>query len=384
MITVLIILLIASSMSVFFTFLLFWWLVPGTFLLTSFLTDSSLIFKIVLIFLLLGFNIHGALMIGRLVSMMSDSVYKKIFPALNVAHFALSAIYIVVFARLLFPIFGVFSFVPASQIPLYFCVIALCSTVTIVRNKMSGISVIGKERFDYRHHFIGPSAQELMAKDERPPILYLRSFNKELLSATWKGRMSYLRKFFDRSLYMHSGIKKLDFSLIKRHLRTDILNANRSLFDEQLIFASFFTRIGPYVAIGRPGETFGNMDVGAAKMYVTDGEWQNTILNLLKISAAIVLEAGDSEGLLWEIEQITTHIPARKFLIILPASDMEYQAFRTFAEHAFPMSLPKEWVRSRLIIFEDDWTPIELENVNFSVAAALTPFCQRNGFTLDI
>ena len=125
------------------------------------------------------------------------------------------------------------------------------------------------------------------------------------------------------------------------------------------------------------------MDVGAAKMYITDEEWQSTVLNLLNSIAAIVLEAGDSEGLLWEIEQITTHIPARKLLIILPASDMEYQAFRTFAEHAFPMSLPKEWVRSRLLIFEDDWTPIELENVNFSLAAALAPFCQRNGFTLD-
>ena len=63
MIIVLIILLIASVMSVILTFLLFWWLVPWTLSPTPFLTDSSLIFKIVLVIILLGINILDPLLL---------------------------------------------------------------------------------------------------------------------------------------------------------------------------------------------------------------------------------------------------------------------------------------------------------------------------------
>lgn len=374
------ILLIASILSLFLLFLVYWWLVPKEFILSPLLTDSPTIIKIFFTFLLLGFNAYGSLIIERLASKMTGVVYNRISPALNFAHLALNAISLVIIARLLLPTIGFFSCVLPSQIPYYFGVLALCTTVNIVRTKMAAISTIDKERFSLRHHFMGQSAHELMKKDLRRPILYLRSFNKELLSTTTRGRFSYISKFFNHSLYMYSGPSKFDYSLLKNRIRSDFLNTNRSLLDEQLIFASFFSTIGPYIAIGRPGETFGTMDIGAAKMYVTDDEWQSTVLNLLKRSAAIVLEAGDSDGLLWEIEQVITFVPARKLLIVLPTSDLEHQAFRSFSEHIFPKSLPKKRVQSRLLMFEDDWTPIELENINFSVALSLAPFCRRNGF----
>ena len=383
MIIVTVILLIASGMSASLLFLFYWWLVPKEFLVSSLLRDSPTIIRVVSTLLLIGFNAYASFIIDRLVPMMGDVVYKRISPALNLTHSILNVISCVAIARLLLPTIGFFSFTPPSQIPLYFGILALCTTVNIARKKMAAVSAIGKERFSLRQHFIGRSAHELTATDPRPPILYLRSFNKELLSATTRGRFSYITKFFNRSLYMYTDSSKLDFSLTKKHLRTDFLNTNRSMFDEQLIFATFFSRIGPYIAIGRPGETFGNMDLGAAKMYVSDDEWQSTVFNLLERCAAIVLEAGDSEGLLWEIEQVTTSVPPRKLLIILPVSDLEYQAFRSFSAHLFPKPLPKGMVGSRLLVFGDDWTPIELENIDFSVASALAPFCQRNRFALD-
>jgi hypothetical protein len=41
-----------------------------------------------------------------------------------------------------------------------------------------------------RSKFVDPSADDILAKDPRPPILYLRSFNKELGKAAFRGRLS--------------------------------------------------------------------------------------------------------------------------------------------------------------------------------------------------
>jgi hypothetical protein len=47
--------------------------------------------------------------------------------------------------------------------------------------------------------------------------------------------------------------------------------------EEQL--AMVMNEIGPFIAIGRPGEQW--PELGAARMYVGDDEWQATINNLI-------------------------------------------------------------------------------------------------------
>ena len=53
-----------------------------------------------------------------------------------------------------------------------------------------------------------------------------------------------------------------------------ILNVESYTSEEQ--FGKAFRRCGPFVAIGRPGETLST--AGADRMYVDDDEWQRTVL----------------------------------------------------------------------------------------------------------
>jgi hypothetical protein len=157
---------------------------------------------------------------------------------------------------------------------------------------------------------IGPSAQQLLAADRRPPILYLRSFEGERSKSTAIGRFGYIqgggRGFY---LLARRPTSSRDVSTILRkslfrEFRMKFLDSNRSNFDEQMIFAEYFSELGPYVAIGRPGEAFESMDLGAAKFYVSDQEWATKVSELIDRAGAIVIEAAESDGLGWELQEV--------------------------------------------------------------------------------
>jgi hypothetical protein len=79
------------------------------------------------------------------------------------------------------------------------------------------------------------------------------------------------------------------------------------------------------------------MDLGAAKKFVSDDEWQHVVIQWLSICAAVVLEAGDSDGLLWEMRQIVKRIEPTRLLIILPFEEEDYEAFRRCTAGIFPI-----------------------------------------------
>jgi hypothetical protein len=88
----------------------------------------------------------------------------------------------------------------------------------------------------------------------------------------------------------------------------------------------------------------------------------------------VVLEAGDSSGLGWEIEQIVLLVPPQRLLLICPFYDAEYQSFLRAHSRHFPLGLPKTRPRSRLLIFNDNWRPRELNNVGFNASTTLAPY----------
>jgi hypothetical protein len=50
------------------------------------------------------------------------------------------------------------------------------------------------------------------------------------------------------------------------------------------------SKIGPFVAIGRPGERLPQL--GAIRLYVADPEWQEMVTRLMSEAALVVLRAG--------------------------------------------------------------------------------------------
>ncbi|WP_145952035.1 hypothetical protein [Paludisphaera borealis] len=115
-----------------------------------------------------------------------------------------------------------------------------------------------------------PLAADVLRKDPRPPIIYLRPFQ------------------FD--------------------------NFFRLAYGPEFRILRLFRRVGPLVAIGRPKEKL--QTSGISRYYVRDDEWQDLVLCLLPRSRAIILVLGESAGIEWELEKLLGSDHVDRLLIV--------------------------------------------------------------------
>jgi hypothetical protein len=128
------------------------------------------------------------------------------------------------------------------------------------------------------------SASELRDRDRRPPVLVLRQFGDDFLES---GRMSF------------GGAPTFEHFV-----------------------AGELTRIGPVVAIGRPGERL--QPLGASRDYLAGGDWQQAVTTTIRETALVVFVLGDSENLLWEFRKtIETHGKRRTLIVVPPLADRD-------------------------------------------------------------
>jgi hypothetical protein len=178
-------------------------------------------------------------------------------------------------------------------------------------------------------------ADVALAQDPRPPILYLRPFR------------------FDGTLTHQERPWKM-----------------KSTYEEHL--AQALGKFGPFVAIGQPGE--GLPELGADRLYVDGDRWQQEVRGLMARAAAVILTAGDSWGLQWELHEAVATVRPERLLIFLPLGPSPtgteddrqeayddrqdaYDGFRRWARHVLPKGLPEEVGDAHFIYFTDDWTP---------------------------
>jgi len=153
---------------------------------------------------------------------------------------------------------------------------------------LAGIAVAAAHRAK-RH--AAPLAEDVLAMDPRPPVLYLRSFETD------------------------SGLANQEDAL-----------------------ADIVDEVGPFIAIGQPGEALPRL--GAARQYVGDGEWQPYVRDMLDRSRMVFMLAGKTEGLGWEINEAFQRLDPRRLVILVPEEAPAYEAFRKGAT-ARGMSLPE-------------------------------------------
>lgn len=117
---------------------------------------------------------------------------------------------------------------------------------------------------------------------------------------------------------------------------------------------------GPMVAIGRPGETFATE--GASRIYVTDDEWQDTVLELAEKAELVIWVYGETEGLRWEIGKLTAMLPPHKLVLALPIWEVPSKERPQYWDnlvsqigHSFPNGLPDEIGDALFIEFNDQW-----------------------------
>jgi hypothetical protein len=150
-------------------------------------------------------------------------------------------------------------------------------------------------------------ASELLSRDDRAPVLYLRSFKDDAL-----------RMWTDRA---------------GRRTWLDRLTAPARERFEQVI-AWHLWSYGPVVAISRPGSA--GQPLGAAREELPVESWTRDIQEWLAAARLIVMTVGRTEGVQWEVEQIRRlGLWPKVILLFPPVSDDEvairWQEFRHIA-----------------------------------------------------
>jgi hypothetical protein len=170
-------------------------------------------------------------------------------------------------------------------------------------------------------------AFKVLERDLRPAILYLRSFSAD--------HIEYNNHKFTSS-------------------------------EENL--AKLLGRIGPVIAMGRPGERLPR--AGAARLYVHERRWQTVADQLIKRSGLVVLVGGNSPGLLWEMERLRDLVSPRRILIYNPPFGQKH--FEKHVQEIFHVALPPKHRAARLICFDENWQPIAKPNLYFTLKAEFT------------
>lgn len=146
----------------------------------------------------------------------------------------------------------------------------------------SFIGGLGVKSLNFAKKKFALSAAELNAKDDRAPVIYLRSFN-------------------DDEQFKSNNGSGLHFD-------------NKQTFEQSLV--TELRQYGPVYAIGRPGEPL--PPLGAARMYVRETDWKNRVQQLIGTSRLIVVVLGKTEGLGWEISTISKLGIWDKTIIVFP------------------------------------------------------------------
>lgn len=94
-----------------------------------------------------------------------------------------------------------------------------------------------------------------------------------------------------------------------------------------------FREVYPVVTLGRPGERLPAL--GAARLYLNDDGWRRRVEELIASARLVIVVAGASPGLLWEVQAILQAEALRKTVLYVPidpnrraASLERWQTFR--------------------------------------------------------
>jgi hypothetical protein len=212
------------------------------------------------------------------------------------------------------------------------------------------------------------SAEETIARDPRPYVLYLRAFNADVPAS---------------SVPEHGDPNKFSwwrFSVLTafKFISPRLLFAPPLTEEEQI--ARAFKDVGPVIAVGPPDET--KPPLGAARIYVPAEEWQTHVSELVRNAGTVVIRiseesriapqsmlgmgsgSGLTQGLQWEVANVAREVPPDRLLFLIAASDEAYGQFWSLVHDAFPRGLPavcdSKYRPGRvrgMIGFGADWEP---------------------------
>src|SRR5713226_7541607 len=142
------------------------------------------------------------------------------------------------------------------------------------------LAAVGYFLLIYARHYFQPDFQTLITTDRRPPVLFLRSFADD-------EKVNYLRA--DRAF--------IDYSLESR-------------------LAGYFALLGPFITVGSPKDKTPHL--GAARASLSDADWQNRVVEWMYESQIILLVAGASQWIVWELRKLVESGHVAKLILLFP------------------------------------------------------------------
>jgi TM2 domain len=175
---------------------------------------------------------------------------------------------------------------PATQAPVSMIVLSMC-----LLGVASVVMRLARHRSMMR-------SMELLGRDRRAPVLYLRSFQDD--------RVTMVTSAFSR-------LGAMDY----------FLGPHRRRFEE--VVAAQLHMYGPVVAVSQPGRS--GQPIGAAREDLGGETWQHDIEEWLRASRLIVVAVGRTAGVRWELEQIQRlDLTSRLILLFPPVGETELRA----------------------------------------------------------
>ena len=204
----------------------------------------------------------------------------------------------------------------------------------------------------------------------KDPVLYLRPFSQDAEVGLY---------------YIFIPFNPWTWKLLARG--RGFLRSYGLLFKGRFSFERLLQRacqdVGPVIGIGRPGQRMPS--AGIVTEYVGD-DWQDRVRELVAASQLVVMRAGTSEGLMWEITAVMELTPPDRLLLYVGNGQPSrrnvtwflnrlrwlvgwlwvgqrkrarfYAEFRALSSESFPRSLPESIGRRRFIRFDNEWNPI--------------------------
>jgi hypothetical protein len=177
-----------------------------------------------------------------------------------------------------------------------------------------------------------PSAQYLLAHDARRPVIYLRPFDEDT--------------------------RRLENYPVGNRIGGRALLQSSKLATRETYLARGLKRIGPFVAVGTPGDRLAPL--GAARLYLADDDWQREVEALVKNASAIVLVPETTEGTRWEVTKVVRWVNPRRVLIVVPnpaVRPLGYARIQALTAQMLPVALPRDCAAADAFMFDAQGRP---------------------------
>jgi TM2 domain-containing membrane protein YozV len=210
-------------------------------------------------------------------------------------------------------------------------------------------------------------ARDVLFTDTRPPVIYLRSFQDDVRSPVGGAFGMWLKVLMW------------------------VLPVS---FEQEL--AAIMNRLGPFVAVGRPGEKL--PELGANRFYFRDDEWQVRVAELVRQAQLTVILCGTTANLWWEIDHVLQSATPNRVLLVIPERGKHTRPMEEQLEQrlGFPGALVVDNPDARspvtsllfgsggrslgkIVYFARDWQPrvqpiTYMQNIRASLAMLRRPF----------